>query len=125
MTPTRIDRCHKCGATLVHRSGDQNSKLHALLQDIADQKQWAGQTLDVETWKRLITAAWERASGRSVRIFPSLDGQGVDMVYQRTSRMNKQEMIDLIEYATAWAVENGVRLAEEKTASVEKVLQAG
>ena len=112
MQPTRIDRCPHCNKTLIQRSAEQNDRLHALLQDIADQKQWAGQTLDVETWKRLITAAWERASGRSVRIFPGLDGQGVDMVYQRTSRMSKQEMIDLIDYATSWAIDNGVRLQD-------------
>jgi hypothetical protein len=108
----KIDRCPHCQGSLIQRSTDQNSKLHALLQDIAEQKQWAGQWLDVEDWKRLMTAAWERANGRQARMFPSLDGNGIDMVYQRTSRMNKQEMIDLIEYATAWAVQNDVRLKE-------------
>lgn len=98
---------------LVQRTTEQNSKLHALLGDIASQKQWAGQWLDIEDWKRLITAAWERANGRQARVFPSLDGNGIDVVYQRTSRMSKQEMIELIEYAQAWAVENGVATAEE------------
>jgi hypothetical protein len=107
----RIDRCPGCGLRLVQRSGEQNDKLHALLQDISEQKQWAGQTLDVEDWKRLITAAWERASGRHARVFPSLDGQGIDVIYQRTSRLSKEEMSELIEYATAWAVQNEVRLA--------------
>jgi hypothetical protein len=111
--PARIDRCPSCGARLVQRTGEQNDKLHALLQDISEQKQWAGHWLDVEDWKRLITAAWERANGRQSRIFPSLDGQGIDVVYQRTSRLSKQEMIELIEYATAWAVQNEVKLAEE------------
>lgn len=110
MKPLPIDRCPGCGARLEVRSADQNDKLHALLTDIAEQKQWAGQWLDVETWKRLITAAWERASGRSVRIFPSIDNAGVDMVYQRTSRLSKQEMTELIEYATSWAIEQGVKL---------------
>lgn len=113
MKHVAIDRCPGCGTSLVKRSGEQNDKLHALLSDIADQKQWAGQTLDVETWKRLMTAAWERASGRSVRIFPGIDGQGIDMVYQRTSRMNKQELSELIEYATSWAIEQGIHLHAE------------
>jgi hypothetical protein len=111
--PIKIDRCPSCGIRLIQRSVEQNSKLHALLNDIASQKQWAGQWLDIEDWKRLITAAWERANGRQARVFPSLDGRGIDVVYQRTSRMSKQEMIELIEYAQAWAVENGVKLAEE------------
>jgi hypothetical protein len=109
--PTRIDRCPKCGTRLVQRSVEQNDKLHALLHDISEQKQWAGQWLDVEDWKRLVTAAWERASGRQARMFPSLDGQGIDVVYQRTSRLSKEEMAELIEYATAWAVQHEVRLA--------------
>ena len=113
MIPLQIDHCPGCGMVLRQRSLEQNDKFHALLQDIADQKDWAGQKLDVETWKRLMVAAWERASGRSVRIFPSLDGAGVDMVYQRTSRMNKAELSELIEYATAWAVENDVQLRAE------------
>ncbi len=107
-----VDKCPKCGHTLHQRTTDQNAKLHALLADIAGQKEWAGQSLDVETWKRLITFAWERASNEHVAMFPRLDGAGMDVLYRRTSRMTKQEMIDLIEYTTAWAVENGVVLRD-------------
>ena len=124
-TVYRVDKCPNCGVSIRQRSGEQNSKLHAVLNDIASQKQWAGQWLDVEAWKRLMVAAWERSEGRSVEIYPAIDGKGMDFVYRHTARMNKQEMIDLIEYATAWAVENGVRIAEEKAASLEKVFQAG
>jgi hypothetical protein len=106
----KIDKCPNCNANLTRRSGEQNDKFHALLQDISEQRQWAGQWLDVEDWKRLITAAWERAVGRQARIFPSLDGKGIDVVYQRTSRLSKEEMSELIEYATAWAVQNEVRV---------------
>jgi hypothetical protein len=108
----KIDKCPNCNANLTRRSGEQNDKLHSLLQDISKQRQWAGQWLDVEDWKRLITAAWERAVGRQARIFPSLDGKGIDVVYQRTSRLSKEEMSELIEYATAWAVQNEVRLVD-------------
>ena len=109
----RIDKCPHCAGSLIVRSAEQNSRLHALLQDIAAQKQWAGQWLDVEDWKRLMVAAFERANNQSARIFPSLDGQGIDMIYRRTHRMSKQEMSELIEYATAWAVQNGVVLERE------------
>lgn len=98
--------------TLRERSIEQNSKLHALLHDISSQKKWAGQRLDIEAWKRLLVAAWERSEKRPAEIYPALDGAGFDVVYRRTSRMNKQEMIELIEYATAWAIENGVTLRE-------------
>lgn len=106
----KIDRCPKCGATLVHRTAEQNDLLHAILQNISEQKQWAGQSLDVEDWKRLMTAGWLRATGQSVRVFPSIDGQGVDMLYQRTSRLSKQDMSELLEYVTSWAVDQGIHL---------------
>jgi hypothetical protein len=99
---------------LRERSIEQNSKLHALLNDISTQKQWAGQRLDIEAWKRLFVSAWERAEGRAAEIYPALDGGGFDVVYRRTSRMNKKELTELIEYVTAWAVNNGVKIEEEK-----------
>lgn len=106
----RIDKCPNCGHGLVVRSAEQNSRLHALLSDISQQKQWAGHWLDIEDWKRLMVAAFERANKEGARIFPSLDGQGIDMIYRRTHRMSKEEMSELIEYATAWAANNGVKL---------------
>lgn len=100
---------------LRERSVEQNAKLHALLHDISTQKQWAGRWLDIEAWKRLMVAAWERANGKPAEFYPALDGAGFDVVYRRTSRMNKNEMIELIEYVTAWAVQNGVELLSEES----------
>lgn len=113
MQPTRIDRCPNCNHRLEQRSGEQNSKLHALLADISEQKEWAGRYWDVEDWKRLMTAAWIRASGGNPVMVPAVDGNGFDVLYRRTSRLSKQEASELIEYATAWAIENGVRLHQE------------
>ena len=93
------------------RSAEQNAKLHAMLQDISRQRQWAGQWLDVEDWKRLMVAAWCRANKQAVRIVPALDGHGFDVIYKRTSKLSVTEMIDLIEFVQWWAVEHGVRLA--------------
>ncbi|MFO0452474.1 MAG: recombination protein NinB [Pseudomonadota bacterium] len=36
----------------------------------------------------------------------SVDGQGMDVIYQRTSTMSKAEMSELIEYIKAWKAEN-------------------
>jgi hypothetical protein len=108
----RIEHCPNCNFRLDVRSSEQNSKLHALLTDISQQKLWAGQRLSVEDWKRLMVSAWERANGRQARMFPSLDGNGFDVVYHRTSKMTKQELSELLEYAIAWAVQNDVRLPE-------------
>lgn len=110
MQVVKIDYCPHCQGRLEVRTPEQNRKLHAVLQDIAGQKQWAGHWLDAEDWKRLMVAAFERANKQSARVFPSIDGQGIDMLYRRTHRMSKQEMNELIEFATAWAIDNGVRL---------------
>lgn len=75
--------------------------------------------LDTEDWKRLLVAAWERTQDYSVKVLPALDGQGIDVIYRRTSRLSKQEMSELTEFATAWAVDNGVKLREPDPARHE------
>lgn len=114
MKPTsiRIDRCPHCKGTLRERTVEKNSHLHAILGEIAKQKQWAGQWLDIEAWKRLMVSAYERAHGRTAEFYPALDGQGFDVVYRRTSRMAQEEIRELILYAEAWAIDNGVALKE-------------
>lgn len=84
------------------RSLPQNALLHATLQDIAARREWAGRKWEPEVWKRLLTAAWMRARGEQVIVVPALDGHGVDVVFQRTSRLSKAQMTDLIEFIHAW-----------------------
>lgn len=93
------------------RNLNQNAALHATIADIASQKQWAGEYMDVEAWKRLLTAAWCRATQQGAKIVPALDGYGFDVIYRRTSTLSKRECGELLEYVTAWAVDNGVRLS--------------
>jgi len=76
--------------------------LHALLTEIANSREWGGQRLEVEDWKRLLTAGWMRATGRGVKLVPAIDGQGFDALYQRTSTLSKSEMSELIDYIQAW-----------------------
>jgi hypothetical protein len=92
----------------ITRSFAQNAKLHALITDIAKTLEWAGAKRDVETWKRLLTAAWLRARGEPIEMLPALDGHGVDIVFRRTSELTVNEMIELIEYIQSWAVGNGI-----------------
>jgi hypothetical protein len=91
------------------RSLAENAMLHALLAEIGRQVEWAGSRRDTETWKRLLTAAWCRARGEHVEMLPALDGHGVDIVFRRTSELNKAECAELIEFVQAWAAEQGVR----------------
>lgn len=98
------------------RNGAQNALLHSLLSEIAATKTWAGQKWDIEDWKRLLTAAWLRAKSESVAMVPAVDGHGFDVLYRRTSTLSKAECAELIDYITAWAVENEVRLSEAQPA---------
>lgn len=97
------------------RSNAQNAKLHAMLTDISRSIDWAGQRRDVDTWKRLLVAAWSRAEGEAVEFLPALDGKGVDLVFRHTSKMSRAEVASLIEYVTAWAAEHGVIFSNETT----------
>jgi hypothetical protein len=88
------------------RSLEQNALLHAELRELVGRK-WCGMTLDVRQWKRLMTLAWMRATQQGgVLYVQSVDGQGMDVIYQRTSTMSKAEMSELIEYIKAWKAEN-------------------
>ena len=84
------------------RNNSQNALLHATLSDIAARREWAGRKWEVEVWKRLLTAAWMRARGEQVVVVPALDGHGVDVVFQRTSKLSKLQMAELIDFIQAW-----------------------
>ena len=94
------------------RSDAQNRLLHACLSEISKQVKWAGCKRDVDTWKRLLTAAWLRARGEPIEMLPALDGHGVDIVFRRTSQLTKAECAELSEFVMAWAAERGIVLME-------------
>lgn len=94
------------------RNLPQNAKLHAMLTEIAQRTEWAGKKRDAETWKRLMVAAWCRARGEAVEFLPAIDGQGVDIVFRRTSELDKAECAELITFIEAWAAQNDVELSE-------------
>lgn len=94
------------------RSDAQNRLLHACLSEISKQIEWAGAKRDVDTWKRLLTAAWLRARGEPIEMLPAVDGHGVDIVFRRTSQLTKAECAELSEFVMAWAAERGIVLME-------------
>ncbi len=91
------------------RSDAQNRLLHSRFGDIARHVEWCGCKRDVDTWKRLLTAAWLRARGESIEILPALDGHGVDVVFRPTSKLTKAECVELSDYVMAWGSERGVQ----------------
>lgn len=94
------------------RSDAQNRLLHACLSEISKQVEWAGQKRDIDTWKRLLTAAWLRARGEHIEMLPALDGKGVDIVFRRTSQLTRSECAELSEFVMAWAADHGVTIWE-------------
>ncbi|MCF7536173.1 recombination protein NinB [Pseudomonas petrae] len=94
----------------LDRSSDQNRLLHAMLTDIANQVEHAGKKWDVLIWKRLLTAAWLREAGENPQFVPSLDGRGVDVIYERTSKLTVKQCASLLEWITAFAAEHQVRM---------------
>lgn len=96
------------------RSDAQNRLLHALLSEISKQKEWAGAKRDVDTWKRLLTAAWLRSRGEHIEMLPALDGNGIDIVFRKTSQLTKAECSELSEFVMAWAITNDIKIQEPR-----------
>ena len=90
------------------RSDAQNRLLHSRISDVAKHCQCAGKRWDIDSWKRLLTAAWCRTRNEGVEIVPAIDGKGFDVLYQRTSKLSRGECADLSEYVMAWGTEQGV-----------------
>lgn len=94
------------------RSDRQNRLLHALLDYISKNMEWAGKKRDTETWKRLMVAAWCRAKNEQVEILPAIDGHGVDIVFRKTSKLTIAECADLIEFIFAWCAMNDLQIPD-------------
>ncbi len=95
------------------RSGEQNKKLHACLADIAAQVEHAGRKWDALIWKRLLTAAWLRESGEQPQLVPAIDGNGFDVVYERTSQLSVKQCASLLEWIQAFGAEHQVRWSQK------------
>lgn len=93
------------------RSLDQNAKLHAMLTDISKQAKYLGAKRDLEFWKGLFVSGWQIATGERPEIVPGLEGEFIN-IRESTTTLGVKRMASLIEYVTAWAVSNGVRLTE-------------
>lgn len=94
------------------RSLEQNAKLHAMLEDLEQQVEWHGMKMTKTVWKRVCTAAMLREQGESPMLVPSLDGHGVEIIYEKTSKMGKRMMADLIEWVYCFGAEHGVTWKE-------------
>lgn len=107
-----LSKPRKVTITGADRSVEQNRKLHAMLKDISNQVEHAGMKWDISVWKRLCTAAWLRETGASIQMIPAIDGQGVDVLYEATSKLSMKKCAELIEWIFAYGAECGVKWSQ-------------
>lgn len=86
------------------RSLDQNSRLWAMLTDVATQAQHNGRKYTPDQWKCLFL----HACGREVQFIPALDNKTFLPWGQSSSDLSKAEMTELFGFIEAWGAENGV-----------------
>ena len=88
------------------RSLEQNAKMWAMLAEVSDQINWYGNKLTSDEWKDVFSA-----SLKSQKVVPGIDG-GFVVCGQRTSKMTKSEMAELIELMMAFGAERGVKFSD-------------
>lgn len=90
----------------ANRSTDQNAKLWAMLSDVSRAKP-DGRTHTAEVWKTLFM----HACGHAVQFEQGLNGQPFPTGF-RSSRLNKAQMSDLLEFIYAYGAEHGVQWSD-------------
>ena len=95
------------------RSLEQNAAMWALLSEFAERLEWPVNgrmvKMDAEDWKHVLTAAFRQ---ETARLAMGLNG-GVVMLGSRTSKMDKREFSEFLEFINAVAAE---RLPQEEEA---------
>lgn len=95
----------------VTRSDEQNAKLHAMLGDIAKQKTFNGKKLSIEQWKMIFVSGHRIATGGQAEMAIGLEGEVINL-RESTAQMSVKRMASLIEYITAWGVDNNVKFTD-------------
>lgn len=93
------------------RTLEANAKMWAMLSEIAAQTDWHGIRLSAEEFKDLLSAGLVKS-----KVVPNIEGNGFVVLGQRTSKMSKREMGDLIDLITAFGIERGVVFGDERMA---------
>lgn len=95
------------------RTALQNSKIHAMLGDIARQVELNGRKLDAHIWKRLTVAEWLKESGERPLIIQDLSGE-VLVLWEKTSKMTAKQMASYTEWLYAFGADNDVVWSEKQ-----------
>ncbi|MGE5500613.1 MAG: recombination protein NinB [Ignavibacteriales bacterium] len=94
----------------ARRSLPQNDRLHAMLTDVARQKEWAGAKRTVEAWKDIFTAAL-RSANHGLDVVPGING-GFVLLGMHTSQMSKAEVGELMTLIEAFCAEHNIALSD-------------
>jgi hypothetical protein len=101
-------KCVKFATATSKRTLDQNKKCHAMLADISRQIKHYEQTYSVDVWKRLCVAAWLRECNEQALMIPAIDGYGVEVIFEKTSKLGTKKMAGFIEWLYAYGTNSGV-----------------
>lgn len=95
------------------RTIDQNSKYHAIVQEIAEQASHLGSKWDAESWKRLLLDAFAKETKRPRgKVIPNLTGDGVVEIGLQSRKFTKQDASEFVEWLHWWCSQNGVELSQ-------------
>jgi hypothetical protein len=88
----------------------QNSKYHAMIDEIAQQASHLGAKWDAEDWKRLLVDQFikEINGVGGSKIIPSLDGTGIIQLGFQTRKFTKEQASEFVEFLHAWGAEHGI-----------------
>ena len=92
------------------RTTEQNSKLWAMLTEVAAQVDWHGQKLTPDDWKLIFLDALKR----ELRLAPNIDGTGFVNLGRSSSNLSKADFSDLIEVIHAFGANHGVTFRDEQ-----------
>jgi predicted peroxiredoxin len=94
---------------------EQHAAATMIYVDLAAQLDWprgSGLKHPPWIWHQLMLAAFAEEMGWDPLIMPGLNGGMVVTFRTKQSRLTQRQGSDLIEFAKAWAIDNGVQLNE-------------
>jgi hypothetical protein len=97
------------------RSDDQNSKMWAMLTEVATQVPWHGIKLTPNDWKMVFLDALKR----ELRMVPNIDGTGFVNLGRSSSDLSKEEMGDLLIILDMFAANHGVVFKDTDSNSLQ------
>lgn len=94
------------------RSLEANALMWCLLTELSKQTDWHGIKLSPDEFKDLLSAGLVKS-----KVVPNIEGNGFVVLGQRTSKMSKREMSELVELIYAFGSQRGVVFADDRVAA--------